>query len=211
MKPTVFKITLMLVFGIPFCSADTVIAFGELPMQNANGVSIDGVTFGYSGPDGAEAIYGYSLGIPTENLSDPVLYGATSGTLTLSFADPTSIVSFDIVLGTAASVEDGYSVDLSDGGTGVFSQSYDIDPQLILAEGVFSYSGAPIDLLTLAFPNTTDSDDNQVASFAIDNLTFDPPATPEPGAVSLLTIGLLALGMLARVRSRKLGLKTMGG
>jgi hypothetical protein len=205
MKPTVFKITL-----ISFCSAHTVINFGELPMQNANGVSIDGVTFGYSGPDGAEAIYGYSIGIPTENLSDPVLYGATSGTLTVSFADLTSIISFDIVLGTAASVADGYNVDLSDGGTDVFSQSYDVDPQIILAESVFSYSGAPINLLTLAFPNTTDSDDNQVASFAIDNLTFDPPATPEPGAVSLLTIGFLALGVFARLRSRKLRLKTIG-
>lgn len=201
MKPTVFKITLMLVFGISFCSANTVINFGELAMQNANGVSIDGVTFGYSGPDGAEAIYGYSLGIPTENLSDPVLYGATSGTLTISFADPTAMVSFDIVLGTAASVEDGYNVDLSDGGTGVFSQSYDIDPELILAEDVFSYSGAPINLLTLTFPNTVDSDSNQVASFAIDNLTFDTIPTPEPGAVSLLTIGLMALGVFARQRS----------
>jgi hypothetical protein len=204
MKPTVFKITLMLVFGIPFCSADTVINFGELAMQNANGVSIDGAAFGYSGPEGTEAIYGYSLGIPTENLSDPVLYGATAGTLTVSFAGPTTIVSFDIVLGTAASVEDGYNVDLSDGGTDVFSQSYDVDPEVILAEDVFSYSGAPIDLLTLTFPNTVDSDSNQVASFAIDNLTFDPPATPEPGAVSLLTIGLLTLGAFARLRSRKL-------
>jgi hypothetical protein len=206
MKPTVFKFTCMLAFGIPFCSANTVISFGELPMQNANGVSIDGVTFGYSGPDGAEAIYGYSLGIPTENLSDPVLYGATSGTLTLDFAGPTTIVSFDIVLGTTNSVEDGYNVDLSDGGTDVFSQSYDIDPQLILAEDVFNYSGAPIDLLTLTFPNTVDSDDNQVASFAIDNLTFDSSATPEPGTISLLTSGLVALSVFARRRSRKLRL-----
>jgi hypothetical protein len=75
---------------------------------------------------------------------------------------------------------------------------------------VFSYSGAPIDLLTLTFPNTVDSDSNQVASFAIDNLTFDTTPTPEPGAVSLLTSGLLALGVFAIRRSRKLRLKSIG-
>jgi len=68
MKPPVFTITCILGLGVPFCCAATVINFGELPMQKANGVFIDGVTFGYNGPDGAEAIYGYSLGIPTENL-----------------------------------------------------------------------------------------------------------------------------------------------
>lgn len=204
-------ITLASILGLPLCSlaSTVVIQFNELPEQDANGVSINGVTFGF--PAG-ESLYGYTLGIPTENTTDPVLFGDTSGTLTLSFAQATPIFSFDIVLPTATTITNGYAVNLSDSSVPVYSQEFNLAPPngFILAEGVFSYSGAPIDFASVSFPNTTDDSGNPVSTFAIDNVTFetgfvspsDPPAVPEPATLMTLPAGLLVLG-LARRYSKK--------
>jgi hypothetical protein len=208
MKLGFFAIACILGLAMPVCcSAGTItLQFNELPPTPVNGVSIDGVTFGYSGPDGATATYGATAGVNvlTENLTDPVLLGDTSGTLTLAFAAPTTVLSFDIALSTTNSITDGYQVALTDQSNPVSSQEFNLSPIVAYAEDVFSYSGAAIDFATITFPNTVDSEDEAVVNFAIDNLTFDTSAssTPEPGTVSLLGGGLLALGFCARRRVR---------
>jgi hypothetical protein len=204
MKP-VLTIACALVLSMPLCSfaGQITLHFDELPTQDANGVTIGGVTFGF-GPSGSSATYNFQGADTqdlTQNLSDPVLEGDTSGILTLSFAYPTPIFSFDIALTTINSVSSAYQVALSYQGSGVFSQISNVTPQVMFAEDFFSYSGTPVDFATITFPNTIDTDGMPVSTFAIDNMTFDPPtSSPEPGVAFLLGGGLLGMGLLARRR-----------
>jgi hypothetical protein len=200
----------MLALGVPRYSLGSTVTltfdeFGTSTPIDANGVSIDGLTFGFTG---GSATYNGSIGamFTTENLSDPELTGDTVGTLTLSWAVATTFVDFDIALETLAPIADGYDVNLSYQGTPVLSQSYSTNPIIMYSEDAFSYSGSPVDSASITFYNGQDpygSPGQDVTAFALDNLSFDPADTPEPGTVFLMFTGLVSLGMLWRRRTQR--------
>ena len=76
------------------------IAFDELPTQPVNGLSLQGVTFGFKigGLASADALFNSNaLGANTTlNLQSPTLEGNAGGGLTLDFAPPMSDLSFNV-------------------------------------------------------------------------------------------------------------------
>jgi hypothetical protein len=168
----------------------------------ANTLSYWGITFSSSEPDNSDICGGtaplcFSDAIGTAALgltylTDNVLSGSLdpvtgTGTLTLSFATPTNILDFGALVGTNDT--EPLSVALS--GPQFTGQS----PQVInlqimsgyLDEGEFSYSGSPITKAVITFT----SDESPI--FAIDNLTYDPPAVPEPKSFVLFSLGSLLI------------------
>jgi MYXO-CTERM domain-containing protein len=164
---------------------------------SANGLTVQGVTFGFTGS--ANALYGSSFGLPSQNLQDPVLSGPADGTLTLTFLTPTPTLQFDVALAVISSETPGFSVQLTPGS----STPVNTLPLALVSEGVFSYDnpGVPI---TQAIVTFSQNDGN--SAFALDNLAFDPPSesspAPEPQPAALLGSGLLLLGMLTFLRRR---------
>lgn len=160
---------------------------------SVNGLTVQGVTFGFTGS--ANAVYGYTLGLPGQNMQDPVLDGPSDGTLTLTFASPTPLLQFDVALAVTLSESPGFTVQLTPGG----ATPVDTTPLLILSEGSFSYNnpGVPISQAVITF-----SQNDMNPAFALDNLTFDPAdaSVPEPQSSVLLGLGMLLLGMLAYLR-----------
>jgi hypothetical protein len=145
-----------------------------------------GVTFLFSG---GTALYNYSLGGGTVLVSDPALAGPTSGALTLDFAFPTQILSFDIAMESADPISNAYTVTW--GGN---SFSGDTAPLDFFSEGYYSYAGSTsITSALITF------DSNSAPGFALDNLTFETE-TPEPGTTALIGAVLVALGAATKRR-----------
>src|SRR5882762_8729476 len=71
--------------------------FGTSSLLNADTLSVAGVTFHFSAGtayyDGHTLAAGFAVLV-----TDPLLSGPTTGTLTMDFASPTSLLSFDLVL-----------------------------------------------------------------------------------------------------------------
>ncbi len=162
---------------------------------SGNGLTVQGVTFNATG--GANVTFGATIGTSFLNippLTDGVLDGEVmvnggNTALILTFLQPTTLLSFDFVLGTVSNAEAaGVSVALSG------PDFTDPSPQFgstgapngfSLVVGNFSYSGSPFTQAVLTFAS-----DAQM--FAIDNLTFDPPIlTPEPGSLILVVVGMV--------------------
>ena len=165
---------------------------------SVNGLTVQGVTFGFSGS--ANAVYGFTLGVPTQNLSDPVLDGPSDGTLTLTFASPTPLLQFDVALAVANSESPGFNVLLSGPGFGAPTNfPVNTTTPIVLSEGQFMSSGPLISTAVITF-----SQNDMNPAFALDNLTFDVPdastAIPEPQSLALLCSGLLLFCVLACFR-----------
>jgi hypothetical protein len=181
----------------PAAFAGTVILnfneFGTAAPIDATSVSGVGVTFLFSG---GTAIYNDSVGGGTILVSDPALTGPTSGTLTLNFDYSTPILAFDIAMASGESITRAYMVTI---GTDSYSGDTAPQPDGVISEGHFSYSGStPIPSAVITF------DSIDAPAFALDNLTFDPldsnqTVTPEPGTI-LIGAALMALGAVAKRR-----------
>ena len=130
--------------------ADTNIDFGELPITPVDGLTFDGVTFGFAvggGPSADAEFGGLDLGpFPFNNLDGLALEGDAAGILTLDFAIPTSFLSFGIALnGTVPSPVPGATVslfDAADGLIGVFT--IDVSEEQLFPEGQFSFEVATV-------------------------------------------------------------------
>lgn len=174
----------------PALAATITLHFDELGTSSPVSlpVSESGVTFGFSP---GSAVYNGSIGaVPgfsTVNVSDPALNGPTSGTLTLDFAIPITILEFDIAMESVDPIPNAYTVTI---GTNSFSG--DTTPMMMYSEGSFSYPGQA------AFSSASITFSNAAPEFALDNLTF---GTPEPGTGLPIVGGLLALAAAARIRS----------
>jgi len=178
------------------------LTFGELPQQSVDGLSYQGVTFGFTegGTSSSNAIYDFITGAPlAPKLTDPVLDGPSDGTLTLTFATPTPILAFDVALAITSTQLNGVTVQLFGPQTITPNPvNVETDPLVFLSEGSFSYNNAaaPITQAVITF---SQADSNP--AFALDNLTFDPPdPAPEPGTLSLVGSGALLLGVSLRAR-----------
>src|SRR6185369_17248215 len=155
--------------------------FGTSPVLNVDGMHVFGVTFHFS-PGLAD--YNGQIGTAgnTSLVSDPLLTGPTTGTLSLAFDNPTPLLQFDLVMLSLDTINSAYTVVLSSGT--VLSGSTMPQPDGLYSEGTFLYTGAPISGATITFFNGTDSLGGEVTAFGLDNLTYQ---TPEPATPWQLT------------------------
>jgi hypothetical protein len=200
-------LAVLLAAAAPVSSLATVIQFDEfgttLPVD-ANGTHLEGVTFLF-GPGSADFNGMIGTAGNTVFLTDPVLTGPSTGTLTLLFDFPTPILQFDIALLSAAIIDDSssgpnggpaYTVTLSNG-TVLYGGTAP-QPTGVYSEGQFTYSGPAINSAQITFFSGHDSQGASVNAFGLDNLGF---ASPEPGSILLLTSGMLALGLIRKRRT----------
>jgi hypothetical protein len=166
--------------------------FGTSTLLNADSMSVSGVTFHFNS---GTAYYDGQIGDPmfAVLVTDPLLTGPTTGTLTMDFASPTSLLSFDVALNSLNTIDLAYTVVLSDGSVIVGSTTP--QPGGLFSEGTFLYTGAPITGAWVTFFNGIDSTSGNVTDFGLDNLAFD---APEPSTQLLLAGALLALGVIKK-------------
>jgi hypothetical protein len=177
-------------------NAAVTLTFDELPTQPVDGLSYNGITFGFkiSGHSSTDAVYN---GIGPESLvylDDPTLEGTAAGILTLDFDKATDLLEFGVALSSYDTVSPAYAVRLYDSSytlIGTFIES--ASPLEVWSEDLFTYSGAKISRAVIGF-------NNQAASrFALDNLTINP--VPAPSAVLLGSLGLGLVNWLRRRRT----------
>jgi hypothetical protein len=194
-KILVLSTLLLALLLFPACSSATTLYFDEFgtsSLLGVDGMSVSGVTFhftpGTAYYDGHIETAGFAVLV-----SDPLLTGPTTGTLTMDFDSPTSLLQFDLVLLSLDTIDSAYTVTLSDGS--VLGGSTTPQPGGFYSEGTFLYTGAPITGAAIAFFNGTDSLGGNVTDFGLDNLAFE---APEPATPFLFAGALMALGVLGK-------------
>ncbi len=193
MKKSGAILVLAVLMSAGTAQAASTLTFDELPYQSVNGLSYEGVTFGFAvkGRPSTGAYYGAVGPGSLTYLQGKSLVGDTRGILTLDFASPISQLDFGLALKTRRSVGRGYRVELFDKSLvslGMFSGK--TTPLVYWSEGQFSYSGSAISRAVVDF--------NQcyARKFAIDNLSTN--SIPAPGAILLGSIGVSLVGWLRR-------------
>ena len=196
---------LLAVFGtacITFATAGSAgaetLTFDELGSPTSvNGLTVKGVTFDFQidGVDSTDAIYNQSF--PPElppnlfvNLQAPILEGNATGILSLDFAQPISELQFAVGVESLAPVTSALTVELFDSeSNSLGSMPVNTSNQAILSEGLFTYSGVPVQRAVLDFDETKFGLDPTLdPRFSVDNLSY--AAVPEPSSL----LGLLAIG-----------------
>jgi hypothetical protein len=218
----IFVIAAALAAVAPACAVT--LTFDELTAQPVQGLSTNGVAFGFTvgSQTSQDAIYNRTGPTGSRVVSGAALEGDARGVLTLSFLSPTPVLNFGVALTAPTSLTPGLTVRLlGPGAQAIGTQSLNTTAAGTLSEGTFNFSGA---LLSSA---VIDFNDGLLASpfrFAIDNLTVQPgtplppsqtgtgpvtgggtgtsSAIPAPPAIALAGIGLLAMG-IARRRSNR--------
>jgi hypothetical protein len=174
-------------FGSPGSRANT-IHFDELGSQTANGLTFDGVSFGFQlgGVDSADATFG-AFGPPTLTYVDgAVLEGNALGVLKLSFDAPHDHLSFGLAYDSFHDFTPAATITLFDSsGNQVTEKTMDTHTVIDFSEGQFVYDGALFSSAEIHFTGSS--------RFALDNLDFSGPHVPEnPGPVAMITLlGLL--------------------
>jgi hypothetical protein len=177
MRRLVLLASLLALLGVAFSTPAlaakplTTLTFDELPFQPVDGLSFNGVTFGFQigGIPSADAVYnGFGPGVTTY-VQDPSLEGSATGALTLQFDHPTTILRFGIARNCLCTLTPGVSVQLVSPG-GHHSQALISLPTASLgtySETLFSYAGPAVQTAVITFPSANDA-----GRFALDNLTF---------------------------------------
>jgi hypothetical protein len=186
MKPCTFFIAGVFLLAPVACA--TQITFDELGTGSAisaNNLHVAGVLFQFTG---GSAQYNGAIGSSgtTGLVSDPLLVGNTTGTLTLAFDISTPILRFDIAMESVAVIPGAYTVSIP----GIAPFVEETAPIVLFSEGEFLYTGSqPLSRAVITFSNAA-------PAFGLDNLTFE--AAPEPASGLLLGGAFLALGVLIR-------------
>ena len=181
----------------PSAHADT-ITFDELPNQPVNGLTFNGVTFGFTigGVASVDARFNaFGPGAIT-HVQDPSLEGDILGLLILFFAQPVSSFDFGMALLSTTFVGVGANVLLFDPDL-VFLGNFplNVSPLVSFTEGLFTFNSGLVRVAVINFNEAVNS------RFAVDNLNFTP--VPAPGTLLLLGSGLTLLAGALRRRSRK--------
>ena len=196
MKKLVAICILLVLMSTGAANAAFTLTFDELPTQSVDGLSYNGITFGFKvgGNPSTDATYN-AIGPGTLTyLQDPTLEGTTAGILILDFATPTDQLQFGVALNSYNAVTPGYAVRLYDPSyalIGVYSGN--TSPLVLWSEGQFTYSGTQVSRAAIGFNKQAGS------RFALDNLTINP--IPAPGAILLSSIGLGLVNWLRRRRT----------
>ncbi|MFH1719615.1 MAG: hypothetical protein ABIF19_19870 [Planctomycetota bacterium] len=177
--------------------AAVTLTFDELPTQQADGLSYNGVTFDFAvgGSPSTDALYNTIGPGDITYLQGAVLEGNSAGILTLDFASPTNLLQFGVSFNSYYAGTAAYSVELFNSSLvslGTFSRN--TYPLIMWSEDQFVYGGTPISRAVIDF------NEQLAGRFAIDNLTFDTNTVPTPGAIFLGSIGA---GLVSWLRRRK--------
>lgn len=196
MKKLIAICVLSVLMSAGAANAAVTLTFDELSKQPVDGLSYNGITFGFkvNWVPSTDAVYNdIGPGILTY-LQDTTLEGTTAGVLTFDFANPTDQLDFGIALNSYYAVPTAYVVKLYDSTyTPIGTFTGGTSPLVNWSEGQFTYSGTRVRRAVIGF-------NNQAASrFAIDNLTINP--IPAPGAVLLGSFGLGLVNWLRRRRT----------
>ena len=186
-------LALALFMSAPTAQAGSTLTFDELPFQSVDGLSYEGVTFGFTvgGSPSTDAYYGAVGPGPLTYLQGETLEGNAEGILTLDFASPISHLEFGLALNTRDPVTSAYTVELFDDSLvsmGIISLN--TNPLMYWSEDQFTYSGTPISRAVI------DLNDCYARRFAIDNLGTS--TIPAPGAILLGSIGASFVSWLRR-------------
>lgn len=153
----------------------TTLTFDELEQQPVDGLTFGGVTFGFEigGASSEDAFYN-RLGPGTLTfVDDPSLEGNSSGTLTLTFEEPTTTLSFGVARLCVCTMTPGVSVELfrsgPDGATTTSTTTLTTESlvEFGFSEALFSYKGPKITKAVITFPEP-----ETAPRFVVDNLTF---------------------------------------
>ena len=204
MKKLITICILLVLMSTGAANAAFTLTFDELPKQSVDGLSYNGITFGFEvgGNPSTDATYN-TIGPGTLiYLQDPTLEGTTAGILTLDFATPTDLIQFGVALNSYNVETGGYLVSLYDPSYALIGDfSGNTSPLKIWSEDLFMYSGTLISRATIGFNFNNET----YGRFALDNLTINPvsavSAVPAPGAVLLGSIGLGFVNWLRRRRT----------
>jgi len=188
---------LSLVMSAGAANANTTLTFDELATQQVDGLSYNGVTFGFTvgGVSSSDALYNTIGPGNLLYLQGAVLEGTSYGTLTLDFDSPTSLLQFGLSMNSYDPETAAYKVQLFDTSLtsiGIFTN--DTTTPKLWTEDLFSYSG------TLISRAVIDLNEQVAGRFAIDNLTYNTNTVPAPGAILLAGIGT---GLVSWLRRRK--------
>ena len=150
----------------------TTLTFEELPLQQVDGLSFMGGTFGFTvnGLPSADARYNSSGPFAITFVQDPTLEGDAAGILTLEFDVPTPTLQFGVARSTSSELTPGFTVELFDSAlTSLGVTPVNTTPLVSFSEAQFSHSGTPVKRAIVTFPNP-----ELATRFAFDNLTFEP-------------------------------------
>lgn len=187
--------TLILAVALASCSsASVLLTMDEVPNQLINGLAVvkGGVTFTFT--DTAAASYNSSGPGNITYINDPSIQGLTAGeVVNVTMSQTFMALQFGLALSGGTAGSDLATISLFDGATLVQTTELDASVADPFAEALFTYSGGPVDGITI----TPDSDTG--VAFAFDNLLVGADV-PEPSTFSMMGCGaaLLAVGIYTR-------------
>lgn len=156
----------------PELSPTKTVTFTELPAQPANGVSVNGVTFGYTvgGVASTDATFGGEGPGTTLHTAPPQLEGGTAGVLSMDFGTPTNSLQFGYLLSVTGPVSGAGTVQLYDAANVLFATrtiNTVTPPGFTFSEALFSETSATPIKRAVVTPNGA-----VAARFVIDNVQF---------------------------------------